>query len=144
MSIPAQFGPLLTPSGVTFRLWAPAARSVELVLDGVHPMQARPDGWSTLTVEGVGAGTLYKFRIDGELEVPDPASHFQPQDVFGPSEVIDHRAYDWQATDWRGRPWEHAATLELHVGAFTPIGTFRGAIERLDHVAQTGLTAIEL
>jgi len=107
-------------------------------------MQARPEGWYELTVEGVGASTLYKFRIDGELEVPDPASHFQPQDVFGPSEVIDHRAYDWQATDWRGRPWEHAATLELHVGAFTPIGTFRGAIERLDHVAQTGLTAIEL
>src|SRR5262245_33320151 len=144
MNIPAQFGPLLTPSGVTFRLWAPAAKSVALLLDRVHPMQARPDGWYTLTIEGAGAGTLYKFRIDGELEVPDPASHFQPEDVFGPSEVVDHDAYDWQVRDWRGRPWQDATFLELHIGTFTPGGTFRSAIEKLDHVAGTGLTAIEL
>ena len=144
MSAPAQFGPLLTPSGVTFRLWAPAAKSVELVLDRVHPMQACLDGWYTLTIEGAEAGTLYKFRIDSELEVPDPAAHFQPQDVFGPSEVVDHDAYDWQVRNWRGRPWQDAAILELHVGTFTPGGTFRSAIEKLDHVAETGLTAIEL
>src|SRR5262245_50398947 len=141
MSAPAQFGPLLTPSGVTFRLWAPAAKSVELVLDRVHPMQACLDGWYTLTIEGAEAGTLYKFRIDSELEVPDPAAHFQPQDVFGPSEVVDHDAYDWQVRNWRGRPWQDAVILELHVGTFTPGGTFRSAIEKLDHVAETGLTA---
>jgi malto-oligosyltrehalose trehalohydrolase len=129
---------------VTFRLWAPAAKNVELMLDRAFPMQARPDGWYELTMEGAGPHTLYKFRIDGELEVPDPASHFQPQDVFGPSEVIDHGAYDWQVTNWRGRPWQDAAFLELHVGAFTPAGTCRAAIEKLDHVAETGLTAIEL
>jgi malto-oligosyltrehalose trehalohydrolase len=78
------------------------------------------------------------------MEVPDPASHFQPSDVSGPSEVIDHEAFVWQAGDWRGRPWEDAAFLELHVGTFTPDGSFRAAIERLDHVAETGLTAIEL
>jgi maltooligosyltrehalose trehalohydrolase len=144
MSTPAQFGPHLTPNGVTFQLWAPAAKSVELVLDRVHPMQARPDGWYRLTIEGVGGGTLYKFRIDGELEVPDPASQFQPQDVFGPSAVVDHGSYHWQMSDWRGRPWQDAALLELHVGTFTPDGTFRSAIEKLDHVAETGLTAIEL
>ncbi len=144
MTIPAQFGPLLTARDVTFRLWAPAARSVELLLDRAHPMQGRPDGWYTLTIEGAAAGTLYQFRIDCELEVPDPASHFQPQDVFGPSEVVDHGAYDWQVPDWRGRPWQDAAFLELHIGTFTPGGTFRSAVEKLDHVAETGLTAIEL
>ena len=90
------------------------------------------------------AGSLYKFRIDGELDVPDPASAFQPDDVSGPSEVIDHGSYVWRAADWRGRPWDDTVLLELHVGTFTPAGSFRGAIEKLDHVAETGLTAIEL
>jgi len=134
----------LTPRGVTFRLWAPAAKTVELMLDRAYPMQPRPDGWYELTIEGAGPYTFYRFRIDSELEVADPASHFQPLDVFGPSVIIDHDAYDWQVPDWRGRPWQDAAMLELHVGTFTPTGTFRGAIEKLDHVAETGLTAIEL
>ena len=107
-------------------------------------MQAGPDGWYTLTIEGAGAGTLYKFRIDGELEIPDPASHFQPQDVFGPSEVVDHDAYDWQVPDWRGRPWQDAAFLELHIGTFTPKGTFDGAIAHLHALAELGVTAIEV
>jgi malto-oligosyltrehalose trehalohydrolase len=138
------FGPRLHRDGVTFRLWAPAAKRVELMLDRARPMQAQDDGWHEITIAGAGTGTLYKFRIDGELEVPDPASHFQPQDVSGPSEVIDHSHYAWQADDWRGRPWEDASFLELHVGAFTPGGSFRSAIERLDHVVETGITAIEL
>jgi len=138
------FGPQLHPDGVTFRLWAPAAKGVELMLERPHRMQARDDGWYESRIPGAGAGTLYKFRIDGELEVPDPASHFQPQDVSGPSEIIDHDQFAWQASDWRGRAWETAAFLELHVGTFTAGGTFRGIIERLDHVVETGLTAIEL
>jgi maltooligosyltrehalose trehalohydrolase len=138
------FGPKLDANGVTFRLWAPAAKQVDLVLGRAHHMQAQSDGWHELAVPTAGAGTLYKFRIDGDLEVPDPASHFQPQDVAGPSEVIDHNAYRWQSEEWRGRPWEEAAFLELHVGTFTPDGSFRAAIERLDHVSDTGLTAIEL
>jgi maltooligosyltrehalose trehalohydrolase len=144
MNATLHFGPHITSTGVTFRLWAPAARRVDLVLDRDHPMQASADGWHSVTIAGARAGTLYKFRIDGELEVPDPASHFQPQDVLGPSEVIDHDAYRWQTHAWRGRPWHEAATLELHVGTFTPAGTFRAAIDRLDHVATTGLTALEL
>jgi maltooligosyltrehalose trehalohydrolase len=140
----AQFGPKLGPDGVTFRLWAPAARRVELMLDRAHVMPATAQGWYELTVPGARPGTLYKYRIDGELEVPDPASHFQPQDIAGPSEVIDHDRFAWHARDWRGRAWEEAAFLELHVGAFTPGGSFRSAIDKLDHVAETGLTAIEL
>src|SRR5262249_38520417 len=67
-----------------------------------------------------------------------------PQDVFGPSEVIDHNSYRWQPTDWRGRAWHETAILELHVGTFTAGGTYCAASDKLDHVAETGLTAIEL
>jgi len=138
-------GPLIARDGVTFRLWAPAAKRVDLVVQDGEPqaMAAQAGGWRVLTVPGAGPGTLYRFRIDDELDVPDPASRFQPRDVNGPSEVAD-LAYDWQARDWRGRPWHETSLLELHVGAFTPEGTFRAAIERLDHVVETGFTAIEL
>jgi malto-oligosyltrehalose trehalohydrolase len=138
------FGPERDSTGVTFRLWAPAAKQVEVVLDRSQAMQPRSGGWYELHVPGAGAGTLYKYRIDGEIEVPDPASHFQPQDVSGPSEVINHAQYEWRARAWRGRRWEDAAFLELHVGTFTPGGSFRSAVERLDHMADTGITAIEL
>jgi maltooligosyltrehalose trehalohydrolase len=144
MSRRLRFGAELNGAGVTFRLWAPAARRVELLLGTPHPMQTLPGGWHEIAIPTAQAGTLYKFRIDGELNVPDPASAFQPGDVAGPSEVIDHADYVWQAADWRGRPWEDTALLELHLGTFTPAGSFRGAIEKLDHVVETGLTAIEL
>ncbi len=73
MNAKARFGPELHRNGVTFRLWAPAAKQVELLTDRVYLMQAQPGGWHEAVVGGAGAGTLYKFRIDGELDVPDPA-----------------------------------------------------------------------
>ena len=86
----SRFGPLIGPDGVTFRLWAPAAQRVDLVLAERHADAAQPaTAGSTLTLPGAGAGTRYRFRIDDEIEVPDPASRFQPDDVHGPSEVID-------------------------------------------------------
>src|SRR5687767_7103007 len=112
MNATLQFGPRLQADGVTFRLWAPKARQVELLADGVHPMVQRPGGWHEVMLAGGGAGTRYKFRIDSNLDVPDPASHFQPEDVSGPSAVIDHAAFRWRARDWRGRPWQEAVTLE--------------------------------
>jgi maltooligosyltrehalose trehalohydrolase len=138
------FGAELTGAGATFRLWAPAARRVELLLGTPHPMRMLPGGWHEIAVPDARAGTLYRFRIDGSLNVPDPASAFQPGDVAGPSEVIDHEQHVWQAADWRGRPWQDTVLLELHVGTFTPAGSFRGAIEKLDHLVETGVTAIEL
>jgi maltooligosyltrehalose trehalohydrolase len=101
-------------------------------------------GWFTLHAEKARAGTLYRFRIDEELDIPDPASHFQPEDVHGPSEVIDHGTFQWQAKDWTGLPWERAVFSETHVGTFTAAGTFRAAIECLDHLVDTGITALEL
>ena len=139
-----RFGAHLNGGATTFRLWAPAAKRVEVVLERAHPMQSAAEGWHELTLSGVGAGALYKYRLEDGAEVPDPASHFQPHDVFGPSEVIDHDAFAWRAGGWRGRPWHEAVILELHVGTFTPAGTFISAIEKLDHVVETGFTAIEL
>jgi maltooligosyltrehalose trehalohydrolase len=139
-----RFGPRLDPDGgVTFRLWAPAALQVDLVAGETLTMHRRESGWFELTVAAARPGLHYRFRIDGEIEVPDPASAFQPADVNGPSQVVDH-AYEWQAVDWRGRPWHEAVILEAHVGAFTPQGTFRAAIERLDHLVAIGVTALEL
>ncbi len=143
MSPAPAFGPLLTADGVTFRLWAPAANDVELVLDSAQPMQRGDGGWFTLHVPGAKAGMRYGFRIDGDITIADPASHFQPDDVAGASEVIEH-AYAWRATDWQGRPWEEAVFLETHVGTFTSQGNYRAMIDRLDHLVATGITALEL
>src|SRR5262249_41421341 len=131
-----RFGPLVTDHGVTFRLWAPTARSVSLLLDRKVAM-LKGRAWLDLDVRQAKAGLRYYFHMDGEIEIRDPASHFQPNDVHGPSEVIDH-AYDWECPDWRGRPWHEAVFSETHVGTFTHQGTFRAVSEKLDHLAATG------
>jgi 1,4-alpha-glucan branching enzyme/maltooligosyltrehalose trehalohydrolase len=107
-------------------------------------MTGKDGGWYVADVDSAAPGTRYKFRINGELEIPDPASPFQPEDVFGRGEVIDHKAFAWRAPDWRGRPWQETVILEAHVGSFTPEGTFRAAIDRLDHLVAAGITALEL
>ena len=101
-------------------------------------------GWHELTGVALPAGTLYRYRIDDELDVPDPASRFNPQGVHGPSEVIDPLAFDWRDTEWRGRSWHEAVVYEVHVGTFTADGTFAALIERLPELARFGITAIEL
>jgi maltooligosyltrehalose trehalohydrolase len=140
-----RFGPRLEPAGgTTFRLWAPAAHMVELLIgERALPMQPREPGWFALHDAAAVPGARYRFRIDHEIEVPDPASAFQPEDALGPSEVIDH-GFAWQCPDWKGRPWHEAVVLELHVGALTQAGTFRAVAERLDQIAATGVTAIQL
>jgi maltooligosyltrehalose trehalohydrolase len=139
-----QFGARLTAEGASFRLWAPAAKRVDLLLDGPHPMQRGEAGWFSADIPGVKAGARYKFRIDDEIDVADPASMFQPEDVSGPSEVIDHASYQWRASDWRGRKWQETVLIETHVGAFTEEGTYRAMGGKLDHLAATGITALEL
>ena len=137
-------GAHLTDDGVTFRLWAPAAKTVDVVLDRAYGMSRTGNAWFYLHVPEARAGALYKFRINGELDVPDPASQFQPNDVAGPSEVIDHGVYKWRVPDWRGRPWAESVFLETHVGTFTPQGTYLAMIEKLDHLVASGFTALEL
>ncbi len=139
-----QFGARLTKDGACFRLWAPAAKRVDLLLDTPHPMQRGEDGWFSADIAGAKADARYQFRIDDEIDVPDPASAFQPDDIKGPSELIDHGAYRWRAADWRGRRWQDTVLLEGHVGTFTAEGTYRAMIEKLDHLVATGITALEL
>jgi maltooligosyltrehalose trehalohydrolase len=141
------FGPTLESDAVTFRLWAPSHGVVSLELDGVDeliPLQRQPDGWHQCTTVRARAGSLYRFVLPGGLRVPDPASRFQPRDVHGPSEVTDPSGFSWSDGDWSGRPWEQAVIYELHVGAFTPAGTFRAVIDKLDHLQRLGVTALEL
>jgi malto-oligosyltrehalose trehalohydrolase len=139
-----QFGARVTADGTSFRLWAPAAKRVDVLLEKSYPLRRGEDGWFAADIAGVKAGARYKFRIDDEIDVPDPASAFQPEDVFGPSEVIDHSSYPWRATDWRGRPWQETVLIETHVGTFTPEGTYRAMIGKLDHLKASGITALEL
>ena len=128
-----------------FRFWGPAAQRVEVLVDydgtrSVVPMLAEGNGWYTATA-ACGAGARYRYRIDGELDVPDPAARFQPDDVAGPSEVIDPGQYTWQHPQWRGRPWAETVLYELHVGA---MGGYRGVASRLKTLAELGVTTIEL
>ncbi len=134
---------------VRFRLWAPAAHQVALCLGGANkpmwlPLTRIESGWFELTSGEAKPGSEYSFRIDDAQEVPDPASRFQPRDVHRPSEVIDPYAFEWQDGDWHGRRWEEAVIYELHVGAFTPSGTFSAVCEKLDYLADLGVTALEL
>jgi maltooligosyltrehalose trehalohydrolase len=139
------FGARLTGDGASFRLWAPAAKRVDLVLETTpRPMRRSDNGWFVADIRGTKAGARYKFRVDDAIDVPDPASSFQPDDVFGPSEVIDHGAFEWRAGEWRGRPWEESVLIETHVGAFSREGSFRAMIDRLDHLVEIGITALEL
>ena len=136
---------LMAQGGVRFRFWAPGAKKVELELAGRFlPLQASRDGWFEHLVGAAGPGTQYRYRIDGELLVPDPASRFQPRDVDGPSEVVDAQQYKWKAHAWTGRPWSEAVIYELHVGTFTPEGTYLGAIKKLNFLKEIGVTAIQL
>ena len=136
---------VLAEGGVRFRLWAPAAKSVDLVIaQRVRSMRADGKGWFELTDRDAAPGTLYQYRIDGKQLVPDPASRFQPKDVDGPSEVIDPSRYPWKDAGWRSRPWQEAVIYELHVGTFTEEGSYAAARSKLRHLAEVGVTAIEL
>ena len=132
---------------VRFRLWAPAHQRIELLIEGEQkpcPMMPMPGGWHELATGLAGAGTRYRFRLPNGLCVPDPASRFQPEDVHKASEVIDPRAYAWRNQDWAGRSWGEAVVYEIHIGTFTPEGTFRAAIGKLDHLVDLGVTAVEI
>jgi maltooligosyltrehalose trehalohydrolase len=141
------FGSHVTNDGVRFRLYAPAASRVEVVLDAGEREQRAPlgGGWFEATLAQARAGTRYAFVLDGaETRVPDPASRFQPDGVHGASEVIDPLSFPWPDETWHGRPWSEHVFYELHLGTFTPEGTYAAARGKLGHLAELGITAIEL
>ncbi len=134
-----------TRDGVDFRVWAPAAESVELDLDGAKPLpMTKSDGIFALTVPDASVGTRYRYRIDGKGPFPDPASRFQPDGVHGPSEVVDASTFTWSDEVWKGIEPEALVIYELHVGTFTKAGTFAAATALLPKLVDLGITAVEV
>lgn len=130
-----------------FTLWAPLLKqaAVHLVApeERLIPMVRDERGYWHATATGIDPGALYCYRWDGETDRPDPASHSQPQGVHGPSRVVDH-AFAWTDAGWRPPPLERWVMYELHVGTFTPEGTFDAIIPRLPELRELGVTALEL
>ncbi|SCF14413.1 maltooligosyl trehalose hydrolase [Micromonospora coriariae] len=128
-----------------FTVWAPDATRVRLRLTGDvdHEMRAAPDGWWRIEVPD--AGLDYSFLLnDDETPLPDPRSPWQPAGVHGPSRRYDHSAFEWTDDSWTGRQLPGSILYELHIGTFTPEGTFDAAIDRLDHLVELGVDLIEL
>lgn len=143
---------------INFRVFAFDKKGVNLILrvrengdcsgerfkEFILPMVREHPHVYSLTVEGLGLDLQYKFQLPGEGEFPNPYSNYQPVDVHGFSQVIDHFDYTWNDTGWKGKDLEELIIYELHVGTFTEAGTFRAAEERLDYLQELGVTAIEL
>jgi maltooligosyltrehalose trehalohydrolase len=131
-----------------FLVFAPLAETVEVRLlspgERVVLLERDDLGYHHGVVDGVKAGARYLYRLDGGKELPDPASRFQPQGVHGPSMVIDPDAFSWMDLEWRGIPLSSYILYELHVGTYTPEGTFDAILPRLDSLAELGVTALEL
>jgi maltooligosyltrehalose trehalohydrolase len=143
-------GALPGSGGTTFRVWAPAAARVDLALESSgraadrRAMRRDAQGYFTVTCADVAPGRRYRYAIDDRGVFPDPASRWQPEGVHGPSAVVDAQAFAWTDRQWRGPRLDETVLYELHVGTFTPAGTFAGAIERLPELRDLGVTAIEL
>ena len=128
-----------------FEVWSPVGSRVDVRIgETSFPMQHFDDGWWRCEIENAGPGSEYFFVIDGGEATPDPRSESQPYGIHGPSCLIDHSAFAWTDRNWQPRPLASAIIYELHIGTFTPQGTFRSAIERLGYLADLGVTHIEL
>jgi maltooligosyltrehalose trehalohydrolase len=136
--------------GFRFEVCAPTHQRVELLLYESStrsrrvPLTTKADGTFVVTLTDVKAGDRYAYLLDGEGPFPDPASRYQPEGVHGPSQIIDPTQFAWSDHDWRGVRLQDAIIYELHVGTFTPAGTFEGVTERLQYLADLGITVVEL
>ena len=159
-------GAHVVPDGVCYRVWVPESHRVEAVLFDAGgeilravPLAATGDGYFQATDPAGGAGDRYKFRLNGDegKTFPDPLSRYQPEGVHGPSQVIDGRSFKWTHGGMRmgnphieaddRRPWpslDELVIYELHIGTFTPEGTFLAAIDKLDNLKELGVTALEI
>jgi maltooligosyltrehalose trehalohydrolase len=131
-----------------FLVWAPLRKRVSVrILSGPErllTMERNEKGYWAAAAEDLSPETLYVYRIGDGLERPDPASHSQPAGVHGPSQIVDHRAFPWEDSKWKGLPLKDFIIYELHVGTFTPPGTFDAVIDRLDYLRELGITALEI
>ena len=133
-----------------FRVWAPDATSVDLLMEAegrspLHfPMEKNTDGFFSERMKTVQPGALYRYQVDGKPAWPDPASRYQPQGIHGPSQLIDPSSFRWSDSRWEGIAIEKLVLYELHVGTFTPEGTFLAALDRLPFLRDLGISAVEL
>jgi maltooligosyltrehalose trehalohydrolase len=132
--------------GAHARVWAPACRRIEFVVDRgpAHPLERVEDGYFEARVPGVSAGARYWFRLDGDRLRPDPASRFQPDGPHGPSLIVDPGAFRWTDHTWKGLGPHGQVLYEMHVGTLTPEGTWAAAMARLDALSDLGITVVEL
>ena len=142
-------GAWVEPEGTAFRVWAPACTCVDLILErptgpSVHPLVRSKDGTFSAVHPDARVGDRYRYRLDNERLLPDPASRFQPDGVHGPSQIVDPRSFHWTTDQWAGLDLDNLVLYELHVGTFSPEGTFAGAAARLPSLAALGVTAVEL
>ena len=147
----AERGVVLEEAGATFTVWAPSATSVTLhvatgAARGEHVMSPVADepGVVAAFVDGVRAGDRYGYRLDGSDPLPDPASRAQPDGVHGLSQVVDPRAFAWDDAHWPGLALADFLIYEMHVGTFTPEGTFDAAVARFPELLAMGVTAVEV
>lgn len=134
--------------GVHFRVWAPKRKKVEVVAEpgGRLDLEREPDeGYFSGFLPEAAAGSRYYYLLDGDdYPHPDPASRFQPEGVHGPSEVVDPAAFEWKDAAWKGLTLPSQVLTEIHLGTFTPEGTYAAAIEKLPLLKEVGITAVEL
>jgi maltooligosyltrehalose trehalohydrolase len=127
-----------------YKVWAPSAQTVELVTSGRHTMQSGDGGWWILQDPAAAAGTDYRFSVDGGEPVSDPRSPWQPRGIDGPSRLVDHATFAWTDLGWQPPALKDGVVYEVHVGTFSPEGTFDGVRSRLDHLVSLGVTHVEL
>src|SRR5580698_4924748 len=141
-------GAIPSAQGTRFRVWAPNAQKVEVVIESKsrHLLNSEEDGYFSCFLDGVLVDSLYKLSIDSGEAFPDPASRYQPHGPHGPSKVVDPASYAWSEADnnWTGASINGQVLYELHIGTFTPIGTFCSAIAEFSRLRDLGITVLEV
>ena len=140
-------GAEVTPDGTHFRVWAPSRRQVTVVFEdgGETELASESGGYFAGLIPGVEAGRRYRLRLDRDKDLyPDPASRAQPEGPHGPSEVVDPAKFRWSDSDWKGVSPQGQVVYEMHIGSFTPEGTWRAAAEQLPELAEIGITVLEI
>lgn len=149
MNIKFSQGALLNPDNTcTFKIWAPLHDTVSLHFISPEaqwiPMKKNDLGFFSVTVENIDPSTRYFYNLDGKKDCPDPASFFQPEGVHKASAIVNHNEFVWTDEHWKGIAQKDLILYEIHVGTFTPEGTFEAIIPRLDDLLDTGINAIEI
>lgn len=139
-------GAFLDHHSCLFRVWAPFRKSVAVVINDkrLEPLQRNEWGYWEAKIQEVHAHDRYRFVLDEALSRPDPASLSQPEGVHGPSQVVNHQNFAWTDKGWKGIPMQQMIIYELHVGTFTPAGTFQGVADKLDYLLELGVNTIEI